>query len=98
MMRRRGNQADARRGEASLGDPGIHFFARQLAPLARLGALGHLDLKFPGFDQVLAGDAETPGRDLFDRGILRVTLFVGPGVTLRVLAPFASIALAAQTV
>src|SRR5439155_1427025 len=44
MMRRRGNQADARRGEASLGDPGIHFFARQLAPLARLGALGHLDL------------------------------------------------------
>ena len=61
VVRRRGNQADARRGEAHFGNPGKDFSAGQLAAFARLGALGHLDLQFLGLDQILAGDAK-PGR------------------------------------
>src|SRR5881392_2140455 len=97
-MRRWGNQADARRGEARLGDPRIHFFARQLAPLAWLGALGHFDLKFLRLDEVLARDAESSGSDLLDGGILRVALFVRPEVAFGVFAAFAGVALATEAV
>src|SRR5205823_1693885 len=41
--------------------------AGQLAALARLGALGHLDLDVVGVDQVLGGDPEPARRDLLDR-------------------------------
>ena len=52
MVRRRRDQADARRRVADLGDPGIDLLPGQLAAFARLGALGHLDLEFLGVDQV----------------------------------------------
>jgi hypothetical protein len=39
----------------------------QLAALAGLGALRHLDLDVVGVHEVLAGDAEAPRRDLLDR-------------------------------
>jgi hypothetical protein len=41
--------------------------AGQLAALAGLGALRHLDLDVVGVHQVLAGDAEAAGGDLLDR-------------------------------
>ena len=48
--------------------------------------------------QVVAGHAEAAGRDLLDRAVLRVALFVGPGVALGVFAAFAGVGLAADAV
>ena len=48
VVRRRRDQADARRRVAHLGDPRIDLVAGQLAALAGLGALGHLDLQLAG--------------------------------------------------
>ena len=62
VVGRRRDEADARRGEAGLGDPGIDLGAGQLAALAGLGALGHLDLQLAGVDEVLARDAEAARR------------------------------------
>ena len=45
VVRRRADQADARRGVARPRDPRIHLVAGQLAALAGLGALRHLDLQ-----------------------------------------------------
>ena len=67
VVRRRGDEADAGRRQARLGDPGIDLGAGQLAALAGLGALGHLDLELAGVDQVLARDAEAARGDLLDR-------------------------------
>ena len=67
VMRRRRDQADARRRVPRLGDPRIHLGARQLAAFAGLRALRHLDLQFLRVDQVLAGDAEAARGDLLDR-------------------------------
>ena len=44
VVRRRGDEAHARHRVAQLADVLGHLAARQLAALARLGALGHLDL------------------------------------------------------
>ncbi len=44
VVRRRRDQADARRGAAHLGDPRVHLVRRKLAALAGLGSLRHLDL------------------------------------------------------
>ena len=74
VVRRRRNQADARRGAARLGDLRINFFAGQFAAFAGLRALRHLDLQFLRVDEVMARHAETAARDLFDRGILRVAV------------------------
>ena len=67
VVRRRADQADARRGVAGLGDPRVDLVAGQLAALAGLGALRHLDLDVVGVGEVLRGDAEAAGRDLLDR-------------------------------
>ena len=45
----------------------LKTLAGQLAPLARLRPLGHLDLDLVCVDQVLTGHAETSGRHLLDR-------------------------------
>ena len=74
VVRRRGDQADARGGMADLGDPGIDLVAGQLAAFAGLGALGHLDLQLLGVDQVVAGDAEAAGGDLLDGAVLGVAV------------------------
>ena len=55
------------RGVPGLGDPRVDLVAGQLAALAGLGALGHLDLEVVGVGEVLAGHAEAAGRDLLDR-------------------------------
>ncbi len=74
VMRRRRDQADARRGVAHAGDVLVHLVAGQLAALAGLGALRHLDLDVVGVDQVLGGDAEPAGRDLLDGRAHRIAV------------------------
>ncbi len=93
VVRRRRDQADAGGGVPGPGDPRVDLVAGQLAALAGLGALGHLDLDVVGVDQVLAGDAEAAGGDLLDgRAAGRVVEAVG------VLAALAGVGLAAELV
>ena len=97
VVRRRADQAHARRRVADLGDPGVDLVAGQLAALAGLGALGHLDLDLAGADQVLAGDAEAARGDLLDGALQRVA--VGQRLEAgRVLAALAGVRLAAEAV
>ena len=93
VVRRRRDQADARRGVPGLGDPRVHLAAGQLAALAGLGALGHLDLQVVGVGEVLRGDAEATRRHLLDGAApLRVVEALG------VLAALAGVRLAAEAV
>ena len=97
VVGRRRDQPDARRRVPGLGDPRVHLVAGQLAALARLGALGHLDLQVVGVDQVLARDAEAARRHLLDGRAPGVA--VGQRhVALGVLAALAGVALAAEAV
>jgi len=50
---------------------------RQLATLTRLGALGHLDLKFISIDKVFVGNAKPAGRHLLDGAAAQVPVHVG---------------------
>ena len=67
VVRRRRDQADARRREADLRDVAVDLVPGQLAALARLRALRHLDLQLVGVDEVVDVDAEAARRDLLDR-------------------------------
>ena len=67
VMRRRRDQADARRRVAHLGDGLVDLVAGQLAAFAGLGALRHLDLHHVRVDEILGGDAEAARGDLLDR-------------------------------
>ena len=91
VMRRRRYQPYAGRRIAHLGDPGIDLASRQFAALARLGALGHLDLQFARVDQVIAGDPEASGGHLLDGTVARISVGIGD-VARRVLTAFAGIA------
>ena len=71
VVRRRADQADARRRVPGGGDPRVHLVAGELSALARLGALGHLDLQVVGVGQVLRRHAEAARRDLLDRRAAR---------------------------
>ena len=97
VMRRRRDQTDARRRVAHLGDPRIDLVAGQLAALARLGSLRHLDLQLSRLRQVIAGHPEPARSDLFDRAVLRVAVGLG-NVACRIFAALAGIALAAEAV
>ena len=67
VVRRRADQADARRRVPGLGDPRIHLVTGELAALTGLGTLGHLDLQVVGVRQVLGRDTEAPRGNLLDR-------------------------------
>src|SRR5215210_1435897 len=70
---------------------------RQLAALARLGPLGHLDLQLVGVDQILGRDAEAAARDLLYGAAAVVAVLIrreAPGV----LAALAGVGLAAYAV
>lgn len=75
VVRWRTDQADARRRVPRLRNPGPDLVARELAALARLGSLRHLDLDVVRVGEVFSRDTESPGRDLFDRrSALRVVI------------------------
>ncbi len=67
VVRRRRDQADAGRGLTDLGDPGIDLLAGQVAALAGLGALGHLDLDLKGAAKIAARHAKARTCHLLDR-------------------------------
>ena len=75
VVRRRRDQRQAGDGVAHAGDEVGHLVAGELAALAGLGALGHLDLELFGHREVARGDAEAAGGDLLD---LAVADIVGP--------------------
>ena len=91
VMRRRGDQAHARRGAAHLGDPRVHLLAGQVAAFAGFCALGHLDLNLDGARQVAAGHAETARRHLLDGAALAVAV-CQRRLARRVLAALAGVA------
>ncbi len=66
VVRRRRDQSHPRRRMPGSRDPRIDLERRELAALTGLGALCHLDLDVGGVDEVVAGDTESPARDLFD--------------------------------
>ncbi len=93
VVRRGRDQADAGGGVPGPGDPRVDLVAGQLAALAGLGALRHLDLDVVGVDQVFAGDPEAAGGDLLDGGAARRVV-----QALGVLAALTGVGLAAQPV
>ncbi len=97
VMRRRRNQPDARRRVPNLGDRGIDFMARELATLAGLRSLRHLDLHHVGIDEVLGGHAEAPRGHLLDLRAHRVAVRQRP-VAIGFLAAFTRVRLAADPV
>ena len=97
MVRRRADEPDTRRGKADLGDDLVDLVARELPPLARLRALGDLDLQLVGVGEVPDRHAEAARGDLLDCRARAVA--VGERLeALGVLAALASIGLAADTV
>ena len=77
VVRRRRDQADARRRVADPADVLVDLVAGQLAALAGLGALGHLDLQLVGVDEVVDRHAEAARGDLLDRRAAQVAVGVG---------------------
>ena len=67
VVRRRRDQPDARRRVPRLRDRRVDLGAGQLAALAGLRALRHLDLQFRRVDEVFARHAEAARGDLLDR-------------------------------
>ena len=94
VVRRRADVALAGLAAAERGDVGGRLLAGQLAALARLRALGDLDLELVGAGEVGGGHAE-PGRgDLLDPGVVAAAVG-GRGVPGRVLAALAGVRRAA---
>jgi hypothetical protein len=86
------DEPDARRRVADAADVLVDLVAGQLAALAGLGALGHLDLQLVGVDQVVDRHAEAAGGHLLDRRAAVV------GEAPRVLAALAGVRAAAEAV
>ena len=97
VVRRRRDQADAGRRVADLGDVLVDLVAGQLAALAGLGALRHLDLQLVAVDQVVAGDAEAARGHLLDGAAPQVAVGVRREAH-RILAALAGVRLAADAV
>ncbi len=79
------------------GDPRVDLVSRQLAALARLGPLRHLDLQVVGVDEVLAGHPEPAARHLLDGRPPEVAVGVGEE-PVGVLAALAGVGPRAQPV
>src|SRR4029077_870518 len=84
-------------GEAQLADVAVDLRARQLAALARLGALGDLDLDLVGLHQVADRHPEAARGHLLDRRAARVAVREGD-VAARILAALARVRAAAEAV
>ena len=72
---------------ANPADVLVDLVAWQLAALAGLCALRHLDLNLVGVDEVVDRHSEAAGSDLLDRGATQITIDVGLKAA-RVLSPF----------
>ena len=92
MVRRRGDEGDARRGAARPRHVLRDLGAGQMAALAGLGALRHFDLYLFGGEQVVARDAKTARGHLLDGGVARRAKALGQ------FAALAAVGLAAQVV
>ena len=97
VMRGRRGEPHPRHGMADLGDPRIDLAAGELAALAGLGALGHLDLQLVGVDEVLARHAEAARGDLLDGAAAPVAVGLAR-VARGILAALARVGLAAHAV
>ena len=97
MMRRGRNQADACRRTAAFGNPGINLASRQLSAFTRLSTLCNFNLDFVRIDKIIAGYAKTAAGNLLNCTALAVTIRQRCK-TAGILAAFAGIALAADTV
>ena len=97
VVRRRRDQAHARRRVAHPADVLVDLVAGQLAALAGLGALGHLDLQLVGVDEVVDRHAEAARGDLLDRRAAPVAVGVGREAA-RVLPALARVRPAAEAV
>ena len=93
MVRRRADETDARRGVPGLGDPRVHLVPGQLAALAGLGALGHLDLDVVA---LVRYSLVTPKRP--DATCLTADRSLGVVEPLGVLAALAGVRLATEAV
>ena len=82
VVRRRGYQRDTGERMPQPGDVRRYFNAGYLAPLAGLGALGHLDLELHGRHEILCRNTEPRRSNLFDRAV------AASPVTIRVLPAF----------
>src|SRR5690606_6270438 len=97
MVRGRANEAHTGRRMAYFSDPRVHLRAGELAALAGLRALGHLDLPFVGVNEVLARDTEATRCDLLDGAAAKVAILVRREAPA-VFAAFAGVALPAEAV
>src|SRR5690606_15731702 len=70
----RRDERDAGRGAADGSDALADLVPRQLATLAGLGSLRHLDLQLDRVLQVVDVHAEAAGRDLLDRAVAVVAV------------------------
>src|SRR5262249_59702298 len=93
----RRDERHSRRRAADAGDAVVHLVAGELSALARLCALGDLDLQLVGVDQVLGADPEAGAGDLLDGAAPQVTVGVGD-VAARLLAALAGVAAPAEAV
>ncbi len=91
VVGRRRDQRDAGLGVAQAGDLVRHLVAGQLPALARLRALGDLDLELVGVGRVLGGDAEAPRGDLLDLRVLVALVEAAGAEPGRVLAALAAV-------
>ena len=69
VVRRWGDELHARGGVTYFGDPRRNLGSRQVAALARLRALGELDLQVGGMHQIVAGHTEACRSDLLDLAV-----------------------------
>ncbi len=97
VMRRRADQADARRRMPNAGDVFVDLASGQFAAFTGLRALHDLDLQLVGVRQIVDRDAEPAAGDLFDRGALRVAVRQRNEAD-RIFAAFAGVRLAADAV
>ena len=97
VMRRRRDEADARRRMPHLGDRRVDLVAGQLSALAGLGTLRHLDLDHVGVDEILRRHAEAARGHLLD-GRAHAVAVGHRLVAVGLLAALAGVRLAADAV
>ena len=97
VVRRRRDERHARRGMAHARDDCVDLVSGKLPSLARLGALGDLDLELAGADAVRRRHAEAAAGHLLDRAA--AAFAAGQGrVAGRILAALAAVAAGAEAV